>query len=367
MSVGDRWQHVEFSAPPLRILATHFSSGCTLLPPNVDLQNVLKVAAFHIRRKAAQLLDAQPERALDALRCRQWCSVSATFASLGRSPYLDGAIACVVSKVQQVVSGAPSEERILICYSDALQLLRAAVQDPALHDRLDMLAASQLLAVYEMLDSPDTLAWSRHIAGVAAMAKLQGRQEGRSSILTTEQAAPMFVEALLNDDDGFFESKQWKALLQILTNKQSQNPEATGETLSCFRSLRTLFAEWKDATRVELGWAARFSLLATAHELRAHFKNVVVRSEHRFMTRQQTSKGCDVLGLCLVSIMMLDRLILTLRQTNTWQGHNLEIDTQELCTQVIRHEIDTAEAFPAKDLLRAFQRQHDYPLLAYDT
>ncbi|WPB04893.1 uncharacterized protein RHO25_009541 [Cercospora beticola] len=286
-------------------------------------------------------------------------------ASLGRSPYLDGAIACVVSKVQQVVSGAPSEQRILICYTDALHLLRAAVQDSATHERVDMLAASQLLAVYEMLDSPTSSAWARHIAGVAAMSKLQATR--KNGILTSEQAAPMFVEALLNDDDGFFESKQWKALLQILTNKQSLNPQSTGETLSCFRSLRILFADWKSATRISLGWEVRFNLLAQAHELRAHFKNVVFRNEHRFMTRQQISKGCDVLGLCLVSIMMLDRLILTLRQTSTWQGHNLEIDTQELCTQVIRHELDTAEAFPAKDLLRAFQKQHDYPLLEYDS
>ncbi|CAK1364660.1 hypothetical protein CB0940_08321 [Cercospora beticola] len=358
-------EHFGSLLPPLRILATHFSNGCTPLPPNVDLDNVLKVAAFHIRRKAAQLLESEPERALDALRCRQWCSVPATMASLGRSPYLDGAIACVVSKVQQVVSGAPSEQRILICYTDALHLLRAAVQDSATHERVDMLAASQLLAVYEMLDSPTSSAWARHIAGVAAMSKLQATR--KNGILTSEQAAPMFVEALLNDDDGFFESKQWKALLQILTNKQSLNPQSTGETLSCFRSLRILFADWKSATRISLGWEVRFNLLAQAHELRAHFKNVVFRNEHRFMTRQQISKGCDVLGLCLVSIMMLDRLILTLRQTSTWQGHNLEIDTQELCTQVIRHELDTAEAFPAKDLLRAFQKQHDYPLLEYDS
>lgn len=365
-SLSDRWQEVNSGMPPLFILERHLSSACTRLPPRVDLENVLKVAAFHIRRKAAQLLNSEPDRTLDALRCRQWCSVSTTFASHGRSPYLDGAIACVVSKVQQVVSGSPSEERILVCYSDALHLLRAAVQDPAVHERLDMSAASQLLAVYEMLDSPDGSNWSRHIAGVAAMAKLQRRQQNQSD-LTTEQAAPMFVEAILNEDDSYFESKHWKALLQILTIKQSQNPEATGETLACFRALRTLFATGKAATRDELEWAVRFDLLAKAHESRAHLKNVVVRSEHRFLTRQQTSKGCDVLGLCLVSIMMLDRLILTLRQTKTWQGHNLEVDTQELCTQVIRHELNTAEAFPAKDLLQAFQRQHEHPMLVYNT
>lgn len=356
------WERINHEKPPLCILGVHLSSACTSLPLHLDLDNVLKVAAFHIRRKAAQLLDNRPDRTLDALRCRQWGAVSAKLASLGQSPYLDGAIACVVSKVQQVVSGAASEERVLVCYSDALHLLRAAVQDPAVHDRLDMLAASQLLAVYEMLDSPDSSSWSRHIAGVAAMAKLQGRQH-RNSEITTEQAAPMFVEALLSEDDSYFESKQWKALLQILTIKQSLNPEATGETLSCFRALRTLFATCKVATRDELKWTVRFDMLAKAHELRAHLKNVVVRSEHRFLTRQQTSKGCDVLGLCLVSIMMLDRLILTLRQTTTWQGHNLEVDTQELCTQVIRHELNTAETFPAKDLLQAFQQQHDYPLL----
>ena len=363
---GKDWQDVNSKQPALFILERHLSSGCTPLPPRVDLENVLKVAAFHIRRKAAQLLNSEPDRTLDALRCRQWCSVSTTFASHGRSPYLDGAIACVVSKVQQVVSGLPSEERVLVCYSDALHLLRAAVQDPAVHGRLDMLAASQLLAVYEMLDSPDGSNWSRHIAGVAAMAKVQRRQQNQSD-LTTEQAAPMFVEAILNGDDSYCVSKQWKALLQILTVTQSQNPGATGETLSCFRALRTLFATWKAATTDELKWDVRFDLLAKAHELRAHLKNVVVRSEHRFLTRQQTSKGCDVLGLCLVSIMMLDRLILTLRQANTWKGHNLEVDTQELCTQVIRHELNTAEAFPAKDLLQAFQRQHEHPMLIDNT
>lgn len=358
-------QQVAYPITSIRILATHFDQRSTPLPPNVNFEDVLKVASFHIRRQAAQIVQMHPHRTLEALRCRQWCSVSSTFASLGRSPCLDSAIACLVSKVQQVISGSASQQKMLYCYTEALHLLRAAVLQPKLQDKGDMLAASQLLAIYEMMDFPQNGFWTQHVAGAAAMAKVLESTGGDDGM----QAAPIFVEALLNNDEAFFESQHWRSLLQAISTKQYSDPEMRTETISCFTTLRSIFADSHAAACKDADWSTRFELLSRAHELREQFMLLVVDHKERFLEVRKSStasRGCDVLGLCLVSIVILDKLILSLRQNNWNRGMDLEHETQLLCTLMVGLELNTTEFHPGKDLLRAFQRQVNYPSLTYE-
>lgn len=358
-------QQVAYPNTSIRILSTHFNQRSPPLPPNVNFEDVLKVASFHIRRQTAQIVQMYPHRTLEALRCRQWCSVSSTSASLGRSPYLDSAIACLVSKVQQVISGSASQQKMLYCYTEALHLLRAAVLQPKLQDKGDMLAASQLLAIYEMMDFPQNAFWTQHVAGAAAMAKvLESTGSGDGW-----QAAPMFVEALVNNDGAFFESQHWKSLLQAISTKQYSDPGMRNETMACFTALRSIFADSHAAAQKDADWSTRFELLSRVHELREKFMLLVVDHKERFLEVRKTStasRGCDVLGLCLVSIVVLDKLILSLRQSNWNRGMDLEHETQLLCTLMVGLELNNTEFHPGKDLLRAFQRQVNYPALTYD-
>ncbi|KAF7194517.1 hypothetical protein HII31_04023 [Pseudocercospora fuligena] len=278
------------------------------------------------------------------------------------------AIACVVSKVRQVVTGVALERKMLLCYTEALHLLRSAVADPALHDRLDMLAATQLLAIYEMLDSTSNESWLQHVAGAAAMAKLHDDRDQRS-IKGTHQAAPMFVEALLNDDEYFFSGPHWKALLHVIITKRFPCADLTAETVSCFTTLRSVFSDAHRAfvNNVAIDWSIRLPLLARAHELRCRLKTLTLQSEQQFASdRKASPKGVDLLGLCLITIIMLDRLITALRRDLPSRGRDLEADTQELCTQMIRLELEAAEKHPGKDVLLAFQRQVNYPMLTYN-
>ncbi|KAK4503254.1 hypothetical protein PRZ48_006682 [Zasmidium cellare] len=358
-------KQVAYPNASIRILATHFNQRSPPLPPNVNFEDVLKVASFHIRRQAAQIVQLHPHRTLEALRCRQWCSVSSTSASLGRSPYLDSAIACVVSKVQQVISGSTSQQKMLFCYTEALHLLRAAVLQPKLQDKGDMLAATQLLAIYEMMDFPENAFWTQHVAGAAAMAKALGSAGEGDSM----QAAPMFVEALLNDDEAFFGGQHWRSLLHVITTKPYPDPEMRTETISCFTTLRSIFADSHAAARKDADWSTRFELLSRAHELRELFMLLIVDNKERFLEARKTStasRGCDVLGLCLVSVMAMDKLILSLRQNNWYRGTDIEHETRGLCTLMVGLELNTTDFHPSKDLLRAFQRQVNYPSLTYD-
>ena len=178
------------------------------------------------------------------------------------------------------------------------------------------------------------------------------------------------LECLLNNDETFFSSDSWRALLHIIVTKRFPNAEFTANTVTCFTSLRSIFADAHavfvdDAT---LSWTIRLPLLARAHELRCQLKDLVIRSEQRFLDERRSSpKDCDVLGLCLVCLIMLDRLIMKLRQDLPSRGRDLEADTQELCTQMLRLELEAAEQHPGKDLLLAFQRQVNYPMLTYAT
>lgn len=136
-----------------------------------DPANVLAVATFHIRRSAALTLKRHPDRLVEVLRCRQWSSLSITSDRLGRCRCLDHALTCVASKLAQITSGPTSNYLALSRYTCALQSLQVALNRPSQYDISDLQATTQLLAVFEMLDSIDSAAWRQHVTGAEILSR----------------------------------------------------------------------------------------------------------------------------------------------------------------------------------------------------
>ncbi|KAJ8603929.1 hypothetical protein MRB53_041996 [Persea americana] len=195
----------------------------------VKLEDALEIAAFHIRRSTAQIVRSQPENILTALRSRR-ISIAPSNASSRR--------------VNMIVSGCPyqSRSRMLTSYSRALRLLRAAVMEShELAGVRDVFAASQLLAIYEMLDFPQSDSWIQHISGAATIARLHTLEKmGSAGVLG--HAAPMFVR-------GARQQRPFLLRQPTLADAPHLHPRAPvpehrrrESAIECFGAMREIFA-----------------------------------------------------------------------------------------------------------------------------
>lgn len=159
---------------------------------------VLAVATFHIRRLAAMTVQTHPDRLTEVLRCRQWSCVSIALDRFGQSRCLDSALFCVASKLGEITGNRSLPFATLSNYETALQNLQAALQDPTRHDHHDLMTSTQLLAIYEMLDSLENTAWTKHVAGAESLSNrpsnLSLAKPGNARSFA--ETAPMFTDAL---------------------------------------------------------------------------------------------------------------------------------------------------------------------------
>lgn len=168
-------------------------------PLAVNPLKVMAVATFHIRRISAMFLRRNPDRLAEVLRCRQWSYVPIALDSLGQSACVDSALGTVASKLCQMTGGPTSHYSVLSNYTSALRILQAALSEPKRHRDNDLLLTSQLLAVYEMLESLDNAAWTQHLAGAR---NLSWSKAAMSPVKAGDQACcsvpllPMVTDAL---------------------------------------------------------------------------------------------------------------------------------------------------------------------------
>ena len=193
-----RLRVVRANEAPKRCLT--MPDNAPLSPPStINPSEILALATFHIRRLAAMTVQIQPNRLVEVLRCRQWSCMSIALDRVGQDPCLDSALVCVASKLGQITCGKALPYPVLSTYSDALQQLQSALQEPETHNHSDLVTSTQLLAVYEMLDSLDNKAWVKHVAGAESLSLSKLRTpsftQGRSGVTLSETAA-MFADAL---------------------------------------------------------------------------------------------------------------------------------------------------------------------------
>ena len=321
---------------------------------SLNPSEVLAVATFHVRRIAAMTVRAHPDRLREALRCRQWSCVPFALERFGRGCYcLDSALFCVAVKLRQITGGTASPFAVLSCYTQALQELQKALQSSKGYSKLDLLATTQLLAVYEMLDSLDNTVWAKHIAGAASLAQPAAITGNSESVLTFAQAAPMFTDALLTGNDEFFRRYPWRLIQRSVHQRNLVLPDNYRGLISCLLELPELMSAAN--TPQDLNSPTKFVLLDRAHNLKNRLRNALLQTHLYSRNETRDLESFDTLGMCLAALVALDRLIAALRPVEPRAREAAEDKTSELCAQLLQLELGAAEAYPASDLMAAFQ------------
>ena len=325
----------------------------------LDPSEILPIATFHIRRIAAMTVREHPDRLRDVLRCRQWSCLSVAVQRFGKCPCLDAALFSVAAKLRQITGGGVSSMAVLSSYTEALHELQRALQKPNEYDSLDLLTTTQLLAVYEMLDSLDEETWAKHVAGAISLARpleIISQDERRSSKLTFARAAPIFTDALLTGNDDVLQGYPWHGLLESALHLTPALPSFCRGPMQCLIDLPEVLEDARAGQNADSSSAAsKLAVLDRAHSLKARLRTGLLQNDLYSHDGNSALESFDLLGMCLAALVALDRVIASLHPIEQRSQDVVEDRTNELCAQLLQLELGAADAYPATDLMRFFQ------------
>ncbi|KAL7791585.1 hypothetical protein V8C37DRAFT_382165 [Trichoderma ceciliae] len=188
---------------------------------NFDLLDLSQLTSFHISYATASTLANKPTMLTEILGHRHWSYLNYLPGRIGHNRALDKAAACVAARAQQLLV-SPSEPvsgYILKLYSSALMALQAELQCPDTCVRPDVLCATELLGIYELLKMSTEYAWNYHSSGATALIKLRGPGRCESDFekaLLLSHVGQIFHEALNFNQSCFLSDDAWQAALRSI-------------------------------------------------------------------------------------------------------------------------------------------------------
>ncbi|TKA62009.1 hypothetical protein B0A55_11991 [Friedmanniomyces simplex] len=324
-----------------------------------DFEDVLAIAAHHIRRNAAHIAYTQPWRLAETLRRRQWAIAPFGFAQLhAASEPVTSAYAFLVMRLHNVVFDRRTTALVLEANEWALRNLRSALLVPKCPGRqdLDLVPASWLLALGELLDFQDSSTWSTHAAGTTALLRT-GIPSGRHATCTgssLSRLTPALLEAFLNHEEVVIANEPWQAVIRTMITSRICDGALAEFVASRLITTAALIAESKALEQEHPHSALRLFLLYRAMDARESLKLAVLKLQ------LQGQGDTEVLGLCLAALLGLDKVITSLQQGPQpdigIDEKTHEEDTVQLCAQIMHDELERSDAFPDASLLLSFKR-----------
>lgn len=354
-----------FISSSMRPMKTEFAV------PLLNPSEVLALATFHIRRIAAIKIRADPQTLAETLRCRQWSCVSFAYNCFGKDPCVDNAIKCVADRVRLITGCPVSRIGMISHYSSALISLQTALNEPSEHTPQNLLAATQLLAVYEMLESLENVSWAKHIAGAEQIIQLNTSSDPGNcktgDIRGYGCALPLFGDALMKSDVSFFRSYPWRELLWAISISYEDKRAVVAELHQCLLLTPELLLEIdvKMGTSHGINHEVDFALLDKAHELKERLQAALLGRELYTGCSNQSVLAFDMFGICLAALVCVHRTIATLRPAQMALAEAPEDAIGELCAQLLQLELGSSNAGPVKNILITTQQRSGFTDKSY--
>ncbi|KAL7943323.1 hypothetical protein V8C42DRAFT_328749 [Trichoderma barbatum] len=188
---------------------------------NFDLLDLSQLTSFHISYSTASSLASKPTMLIDVLGHRNWSYLSYLPGRIGHNGALDKAAACVAARAQQWLASPsdPVSRDILKLYASALTALQAEIQCPTACLQPDVLCATQLLGIYELLKMSTEDAWNYHSTGATTLIQLRGPGRCESEFekaLLLSHVGQIFHEALNLNKSCFLGDGAWQDALRSI-------------------------------------------------------------------------------------------------------------------------------------------------------
>ncbi|TVY65515.1 Uncharacterized protein LSUE1_G006332 [Lachnellula suecica] len=193
----------------------------TSMKSDFDILNLSTLATLHIGRAARAALSRNPYHLIYQLRSNKQSSYLSYLPSLyGHVPCLSDAADCVIARARQIVSPHENwEAAVITFYVKALDSLQKALDCPKDRYKPEVLCATEILSLYELLDPSGETAWIRHAAGAARLIQLRGPKNYNTEFekaLFMAHTGPIMTECLLNAERCFLEQRPWQKVFRSL-------------------------------------------------------------------------------------------------------------------------------------------------------
>ncbi len=310
--------HLRYYSPSPILSADQLVS----LLPSLRLQEVL-LSQRHSQNGNAR----ESNKTRKLLRLTNSDFVSLVVDRYGQSKALDAAIDCLAARTRQLMGDSLQ----LTCKSDspaflygrALRYMKQdidniAVQLPNVSTKLAIL----VLALYELLNTADQMAWILHSNGAAILLQKAGPKamddELKKKLLTI--CTPVIgTEALLSGSDCFLAQPEWQQVIQDTIIPTAETFDDRGELLI---SLRMLFVYipnlFNEVTTIVLDGIVSdmFYLRARLQQVRSQFSHWRIRWDHQvhriFSDLESEDMRLYALTVSLVGSALVDRLLLSI-------------------------------------------------------
>ncbi|KAL8673088.1 MAG: hypothetical protein Q9168_002471 [Polycauliona sp. 1 TL-2023] len=249
-------------------------------------------------------------------------------------------------------------------YSKALANLQTALEDPVLCRHPDVLCATEIMNLFELLDLGSDMSYASHTAGVATMIEFRGPQSYQSDFeksLFFAQCGPIYTEAVHSNTSSFLEKPAWQATLQsIIAERSSEIPYAKAyvSIWACMGAMPGVLRSVRSVVRNVDGTpdTVRATLLSRIYELRAGMMEVGTKysltSTRRYGTETYSSilsdeaggtKRFEILGALATHLMGLARCAAAIDSS---VAQPMEAHAQQLAMQIVDLKRETSKAHP---------------------
>ena len=339
-----------------------------------DLLDLSALTTFHVARSTAQFLLAEPSRLLHVLRCRQWSYFSYLPSRYGQSRCLDDAARCVAARIRQWVChpGKP-DDAVLALYAKALKSLQGALNDPLQCTKPDVLCATQIMAIHELLDTARDQAWVHHVTGAATLMKLRGPGNYITEFekaLFLAQVGQIYSESIANKSPCFLEQPAWQIVLESTVLESSTFSSCSDIVISLWKRIvpiPSLFNGVQDAIcgPLEASTKSVGELLSRALRLRQQlldwrqlYDRMLASTFLKYHSLEISEDGVgsdkrfEILGVCLATQIVLNRAIVAM---NPDMAEFMEYEAQQLAEQILEIEKEACKVNPRAAVFMTFK------------
>ncbi|KAI4179545.1 MAG: hypothetical protein L6R41_007782 [Letrouitia leprolyta] len=319
-----------------------------------DVLDLSALTALHVGRATAEQLQDKPACLREILRSRQWSYFSYMPWRYGQTKCLDDALCCVAARARQWVAnpGSPNGQ-VLMLYCKAVKSLQTAIDDPVQRMQADVLCATEVLSIFQLLDTERFDSWTLHAAGAANLIRLRGPERYKTPFekaLFLAQAGPIITEATLDAVPCFLEEPAWQQLFQnVVLGKSvfsyysdmfvkfwaciSAIPGLARSVLQVLRQSPNFSQKTKDELRTHIfEHRSRLMRLGVEEKLARIVPYGQIKCSCLLMDQATTELQHDVLGVLAMNLMRLERLIVALDSS---VAPSLEAHVQELARNVM--------------------------------
>lgn len=322
----------------------------TSMKNDFNILDLATLATLHVGRFTRGALSNSPDNLIQQLRAK--CDPQFTYLSFLPSRYeqvgiLSDAANCVIARARNIVSPNKNwEGAVVTFYLRALRSLQKALDDPQRQYQADVLCATEVLALYELLDpSGDPSAWVRHTAGASRLIQLRGPRAYNTEFekaLFMGHTVPILTEALFQGQHCFLQQKPWQRVLRSCILDTPHLSDRSEIVISLVMLKAFIPGYFKDVSYIickpELPGIPSVALTAAGlRELRLDLLAWYDRYQIYIRDRPSVLTGsidydnhCKVISTYLSCILITNRLLtaLSVVERSDLEAHSLECTIQ---------------------------------------